>query len=67
MPNYDFKCCRCGAMKTVFRSIADADAISVWCDSPNCKPAIPGGVCRMERQPSAPAFKVVGGTPKFHK
>lgn len=61
MPLWDFKCQRCGAIKEVSApSLAHVEEHSVWCDSPDCKPAIPGGVCRMVRQVSAPNFTVKG-------
>ena len=62
MPNYRFKCENCGLQKDAiipsFSKIADGSLI--WPRCPQCHD-------EMEKQPAAPSFKVIGGTPKFHK
>jgi putative regulatory protein, FmdB family len=52
MPNYDYRCRKCGARAEANVSIAQRDF-----DGPNCK------ACNgypMDREVSAPAFKLVG-------
>ena len=54
--NYDFRCPKCGF---TFEARVPSDQSRVaYC--PECH-------ATAERQPSAPAFTVQGGTPKFHK
>lgn len=60
MPMYEFQCVRCGNVVTVSLPVNARDTQSVWCRNEHCTPAVPGGVCRMQRQPSAPAFVVKG-------
>lgn len=69
MPRWDFRCVKCGTILTYsFGSVEEADSKSVYCPNELCRPAVPGGKCRMERQPSAPAvaFKGSGWTPKHY-
>jgi hypothetical protein len=49
-------------------SVEEADSVSHYCPNEQCTPAVPGGVCRLERQPAAPsiAFKGAGWTPKHY-
>ena len=61
MPQWEFKCVRCHAVRTErFPSVEVADSRAVWCENPNCNPVKPGGLCRMERQLSAPNFAING-------
>ena len=39
MPQWDFRCVRCNAVKTAtFPSVEAADSRAVWCENPNCNP-----------------------------
>ena len=61
MPRWEWKCERCGAVKEwTMKSLEEADAVSRWCDNPDCKPAVPGGVCRMVRQHGVGGFVLKG-------
>lgn len=62
MPRWLYKCSQCGYEKdAIFRSLDEANEKSVWCDNPaGCTPTVPGGVCRMIRQASAPSFSIKG-------
>jgi len=53
MPLYEYRCYSCGYRVEVFHA-ADLD------ECPKCHSR------SWTRVPSAPNFKVVGGTPKFH-
>lgn len=55
MVNRDYQCPGCGFIRRDVR-VPDTEI-------PQC----PECLCALERRPSAPAFKVTGGTPKFHK
>ena len=55
MVTRDYKCPGCGAIVLDVR-MPDTEI-------PQCVLCL----CALERIPSAPAFKVTGGTPKFHK
>jgi putative FmdB family regulatory protein len=57
MPNYDWICRNCNH---AFERVTRSDVYTTPC--PNC---LYGDAA--ERQPSAPAGKVQGGTPKFYK
>ena len=54
--NYDFRCPKCGF--TFEARVPSDQSRLAYC--PECH-------ATAERQPSAPAFTVQGGTPKFHK
>ncbi len=54
MPNYDWKCQLC---EKQFERVESPETIDRQC--PFC-----GGWAN--RLPSAPSFKITGGTPKFH-
>ena len=60
MPRYVFKCVRCGHEETVSLAWRHRDLVAIYCRATDCKPAVPGGQCRMERQPTAPNFSVTG-------
>ena len=67
MPLFEFECIRCGHRREVLMPSAE-ESRTVYCDSPTCKPVVPGGKCRMVRVPSAPNvhFSGDGWTPKHY-
>lgn len=67
MPNYVYKCSRCGATKEVVVPIAERDSRPIFCEACGDISNVTDTLSRMHRESSAPAFTVRGGTPKFHK
>ena len=61
MPLYDFKCPRCGALKTIYVQSVTSIPMHIWCENVDggCS-----GLQQMVRQPSAPAFIVTGFSAK---
>jgi putative FmdB family regulatory protein len=55
VPNYDWECERCGFK---FEKVVTGGHTVIPC--PAC------GLCLAYRIQPAPAFKIIGGTPKFH-
>lgn len=64
MPHYLFRCVMCGNEELVALPVNFRDSTSIYCESTNCKPTVPGGKCRMVRQPAAPNFTVSGYSAK---
>ena len=63
MPNYDWKCTVCGHL---FEAVEPTNITTLLCP---WGPHASQGLIALRtaiRLPAAPAFKVTGGTPKFH-